>query len=190
MGSKGTQAPKGTDGNRVWINDLEILDAQIKWPWSHFNGAADTFNTEGDRNFVVSLNPEYARSLMEIPDGWSIKEYTDTREGAEGEEPEYTIKVKISYRFEPPKIFFLKEKEVEDPDNPGQTIMQLRKFRVENEAELNDITRATVKRIDFVAKPSRWMRNGEAGVTAYLSEMYVHMQDSVIGSQYDDIEEV
>ena len=26
MGSTGTQAPKGTDGNRVWINDLEIED--------------------------------------------------------------------------------------------------------------------------------------------------------------------
>jgi len=186
MGSK-QQPPKGTDGQRQWINDLEIEDAQIKWPWSHFNGAADTFNTEGDRNFVVILNPEDARALMEIPDGWSIKEY-EGRE--EGDEPEYTIKIKISYRFEAPKIFFLKEKEVEDPDNPGQTITQLRKFRVENEAELNDITRGTVKRIDFVAKPSRWVRNGEAGVTPYLSEMYVHMAESKIGSQYDDIQEV
>jgi hypothetical protein len=187
MGNK-QQPPKGTDGNRTWINDLEIEDAQIKWAWSHFNGAADTFNAEGDRNFVVSLNPDDARALMEIPDGWSIKEYVDTREGAEGSEPEYTIKVKISYRFEPPKIFFLKEKEVELED--GTVTTQLRKFRVENETELNDITRATVKRIDFVAKPSRWMRNGEAGVTPYLSEMYVHMQDSKIGSQYDDIEEL
>lgn len=186
MGNK-QQPPKGTDGTRVWINDLEIEDATIKWAWSHFNGAADTFNTEGDRNFVVSLKPEDARALMEIPDGWTIKEYVDTREGAEGEEPEYTIKIKISYRFEPPKIFFLKEKEVELED--GTVTTQLRKFRVENEVELNDITRATVKRIDFVAKPSRWMRNGEAGVTPYLSEMYVHMQDSKIGSQYDDVEE-
>lgn len=186
MGNK-QQPPKGTDGNRTWINDLEIEDAQIKWAWSHFNGAADTFNAEGDRNFVVSLKPEDARALMEIPDGWTIKEYVDTREGAEGEEPEYTIKIKISYRFEPPKIFFLKEKEVELED--GTIGTQLRKFRVENETELNDITRATVKRIDFVAKPSRWMRNGEAGVTPYLSEMYVHMQDSKIGAQYDDVEE-
>lgn len=185
-GSKGTQAPKGTDGNRVWINDLEIEDAQIKWAWSHFNGAADTFNAEGNRDFVVVLNPDYARSLMEIPEGWNIKEY-EGRE--EGDESEFTIKIKISYRFEPPKIFFLKEKEVVDPET-GEKSMQLRKFRVENEAELNDITRATVKRIDFVAKPSRWMRNGEAGVTPYLSEMYVHMQESKIGSQYDDVEEL
>lgn len=187
MGNK-QQPPKGTDGNRTWINDLEIEDAQIKWAWSHFNGAADTFNAEGERNFVVTLDPTDARALMEIPDGWTIKEYIDTREGAEGSEPEYTIKIKISYRFEPPKIFFLKEKEVELED--GSVTTQLRKFRVENEMELNDITRATVKRIDFVAKPSRWMRNGEAGVTPYLSEMYVHMQDSKIGSQYDDIEEI
>lgn len=187
MGSK-QQPPKGTDGERVWINDLEIEDANIKWAWSHFNGAADTFNAEGERNFVVTLDPTDARALMEIPDGWSIKEYVDTREGAEGSEPEYTIKIKISYRFEPPKIFFLKEKEVVDPET-GVATMQLRKFRVETEAELNDITRGTVQRIDFVAKPSRWIRNGEAGVTPYLSEMYVHMADSKIGGKYDDVEE-
>jgi hypothetical protein len=185
MGSK-QQPPKGTDGNRVWINDLEIEDANIKWAWSHFNGAADTFNTEGDRNFVVVLDPEDARALMEIPDGWSIKEYPGREEG---DDPEFTIKIKISYRFEAPKIFFLKEKEVVDPET-GQTTMKLRKFRVENESELNDITRGTVKRIDFKASPSRWVRNGEAGVTPYLSEMYVHMVESKIGSMYDDVEEV
>lgn len=188
MGSK-QQPPKGTDGQREWINDLEIEDAQIKWTWSHFNGAADTFNAEGNRDFVVTLRPEDAQALLQIPDGWNIKEYQDTREGAEGTEPEYTIKVKISYRFEPPKIFFLKEKEVEDPETGAKTVA-LRKFRVENETELNDITRSTVKRIDFKATPSRWSRNGESGVTAYLSEMYVHMQDSKLANMYDDVEEI
>ena len=186
MGSKGANAPKGTDGDRVWINDLEIENAVIKWPWSHFNGAADTFNDAGDRNFTVVLNPDYARQLMLIPNGWAIKEHAPREEG---DEPEYTLKIKISYRFEAPRIFFLKEREVFNEETQ-QNEMALRKFRVENEEELSDITRGTVERIDFVAKPSRWVRSGETGVTAYLSEMYVHISESKMRSQYDDVEEV
>ena len=167
-----SNSPKSTDGNRVWINDLEIADANVKWAWSHFDGRKDTFNEEGDYNFTISLDPEMAKELLTIPDGWAIKVH-EPRE--EGDPPEYTLKVKISYRYEQPAIYIIK----------GD-----RRMRAE-ESDLPGIKRSTCEQLDVIIQPSRWVRpNGETGVTAYVREMYVKIRESRFAAQYADYEEV
>lgn len=167
-----TNALKSTDGEKVWINDLEIEDADIKWAWSHFDGRKDTFNDEGDYNFTIILPEEQAKELLTIPDGWAIK-YHEPRE--EGDPGEYTLKAKISYRFEAPAIYILKGN---------------RRFRA-TEEDLGDIKRATCEQIDVILSPSRWVRpNGETGVTAYVREMYVKIRESRFANKYSDYEEV
>lgn len=166
------QSVKGTDGKRVWINDLEIEDANIKWPWSHFAGEKDTFNEAGDHNFTVILPEDVALDLMQIPDGWAIKKL-EPRE--EGDAPEYVLKIKISYKYEQPAVYILKGN---------------RRFRAD-ETDLADIKRSTCERIDVIASPSRWVRpNGDTGVTAYVREMYVQIRESRFAEMYADYEEV
>lgn len=162
---------KKTDGEKVWIDDLEIEDAQIKWPFSHFDGRKDTFNDEGDHNFTVILPEDVAEALMEIPDGWSIKKF-EGRE--EGDPAEYTLKVKISYKYEQPPIYFLKG---------------TRRYRA-NQEDLADIKRSTCERIDVIVSPSRWVSpKGETGVTGYVKEMYVQIRESRFAEMYADYED-
>lgn len=152
-----------------WIPNEEIENAQIKWAFSHFDGRADTYNDEGDRNFTIKLSEEHAQRLMET--GWNIK-VMDGYE--EGDPPEYLFKVKISYKFDPPKIYLIK----------GD-----RKIRAE-ERDLADITRATVENIDVVIKPHKWERQGNRGVSAYVEEMYVVVSQSRFAQRYQDLQEI
>lgn len=165
-----SNAVKSTDGEKVWINDLELRDVQVKWPFSHFDGRKDTFNEEGDHNFTIVLDPDYARELMEIPNGWNIKE----REGREeGDPSEYTLKIKISYKYEQPAVYLLKGN---------------KRFRA-SEEDLADIKRSTCEQIDLIASPSRWVQPDRTGVTAYVKEMYVKIRESRFAEEYSSYED-
>jgi hypothetical protein len=152
-----------------WIDDIELEDAQIKWAFSHFDGREDTFNAEGDHNFTLILPEETALQLQE--EGWNIR----MLEGyEEGDPPEYTLKVKISYRFEPPKIYLIK----------GQ-----RKLRAD-ERDLADITRATCEQIDVIITPSRWVHGQNSGISAYAKELYAKVRQSRFAEHYADYEDI
>lgn len=153
---------------RVWIEDLEIADAQIKWSWSNFTGAKDNFGEEGKRYFVLILPREKALELQEI--GWPIKE-NDPYE--EGDEPEFTMKVMISYRFDPPTVFFVKNN---------------RKIRVEEEKDISDIRRDSCEKVDVIISPNPWAKNGRSGITGYVKEMYVSIRQSRFAAEYEDFE--
>lgn len=152
-----------------WIDDIEIEDAQIKWSFSHFDGRADTFNDEGDHNFTVILEKEHALDLMD--QGWSVK-VMEPRE--EGDDPEYLLKVKISYRFEPPKIYLIKGG---------------RKIRAD-ETDLVDIKRSTTEQISVIIQPSRWVHGNNSGITAYAKELYAKVKESRFEAMYADLEEI
>lgn len=152
-----------------WIDDLEIPDAQIKWPFSNFDGRVTMFNTSGERNFNIII-PESEVDRLEA-DGWSIRRLEGFEEG---DPPEYLLKVKISYKYEPPKIFLIKGN---------------RKFRAE-ERDLSDISRATCERIDVIITPSRWVHGQNSGISAYVKELYATVKESRFEAAYADYEEV
>lgn len=155
---------------RKWIDDLEIENAQIKWPFSHFDGKKDVFNEEGQRNFTIIIPPENAQFL--IDEGWPIRE-SKTLE--EDDPPEYLLKVHISYKYEPPKIFLIKGN---------------RKVRVEKESELSDISRSTCDNINVIISPSRWVHGAKTGISAYAKEIYATVKESRFSEMYADYEEV
>lgn len=163
-------AVKSTDGEKVWINDLELEDVQVKWPFSHFDGRKDTFNEEGDHNFTIVLDPDFAAELMTIPNGWNIKERAGREEG---DPSEFTLKIKISYKYEQPAIYLLKGN---------------KRFRA-SEEDLADIKRSTCERIDLIASPSRWVQPDRTGVTAYVKEMYVKIRESRFAEMYSDYDD-
>lgn len=152
-----------------WIADVELEDVQIKWGFSHFDGRADTFNDEGDHNFTIILPEGTARELSE--EGWNIREIEGYEEG---DPTEYLLKVKISYRFEAPKIYLIKNN---------------RKIRAD-ERDLSDIRRDTTEQIDVIITPSRWVNGNRSGISAYAKELYAQVRESRFASKYSDYEEV
>lgn len=154
-------------GERKWIDKVEIENANIKWAWSHFDGR-DPMSGDGNYNFVVVLDETQAKQLLE--DGWNVKQ-NDPYE--DGDDPEYTLTIKISYKIDPPRIFFLKNG---------------RKFRV-GEDDLADIRRDSTEQIDVIFKPSFWEKPPRSGITAYVEEMYVQVRQSRFGQKYEDYED-
>lgn len=152
-----------------WIDDIELADVQIKWAFSHFDGREDTFNAEGDHNFTIMLPEETAMKLKE--EGWTIREMEGYEEG---DPPEFLLKVKISYRYEPPKVYLIK----------GQ-----RKVRAD-ERDLADIRRDTCDRIDVIITPSRWVHGQNTGISAYVKELYATVRESRFAAAYADFEEI
>jgi hypothetical protein len=158
-------------GDYPWIDDIEFEDAQIKWPWSHFDGR-DTFGGgEGSYNFTIILPEKTALALREA--GWtSVKE----NEGyEEGDPPEWTMQAKISDRFELPKMYLIKNG---------------RRFRVHELRDLHDIRRDTCDQIDVILTPSRWVNGNRTGITAYVKELYATIRQSRFADKYEDLEEV
>lgn len=155
--------------DKQWIDDIELEDVQIKWVFSHFDGREDRFNAEGDHNFTIILPEETAEKLLE--EGWNVRKMDGYEEG---DPPEYLLKVKISYKYEPPKIFLIK----------GD-----RKFRAEPR-DLADIKRSSCEQIDVIIQPSRWVVGQNSGITAYAKELYATIRQSRFAARYEDYEEV
>jgi hypothetical protein len=157
------------DKKQDWIDDVELEDIRIKWAFSHFDGREDTFNAKGDYNFQIILDEDVAMKLRDI--GWNVR----TMDGyEEGDPPEHLLKVKISYRFEPPKIYLIK----------GE-----RKIRAD-ERDLADIRRDTCERIDVIITPSRWVVGANSGISAYAKELYAVVKESRFSARYADYEEI
>lgn len=162
--------------NDDWIPDLEIENADVKWAWSYFDGRAEGFNNEGDYNFQVRIPEERVQELRDL--GWNIKSF-EPRD--EGDPFEHLLKVNISFRFEEPKIFLIKQR------TNGEKV----KFRVSSPRDLHDIKRPVTERVDVIIKPSRWSQaNGRSGISAYVKELYVTIRESRFASDYGDIPEM
>lgn len=165
--------PKVKDqGGRVheWIDDVELEDVNVKWPWSRFDGN-DPFNGPGNYSFTIILTEETALKLREA--GWTGVKQNDGYE--EGDPDEWTFPIKISFKYGAPKIFLIKNG---------------RKFRVEKERDLHDIRRDTCDQIDVIFTPSRWVQGQRTGVTAYTKELYAEVRESRFATKYEDLEEI
>jgi len=155
--------------DKKWVNDVELEDIKVKWAFSHFDGREDVFNAKGDHNFTIMLPDDVADTLRD--EGWAVR----TMDGyEEGDPPEHLLKVKISYRFERPKIYLIK----------GE-----RKLRAE-ESDLADIRRDTCKRIDVIITPSHWENGPNSGISAYAKELYAEVKESQFSAKYADYEEI
>ena len=154
---------------KKWIDDIELENVQIKWAFSHFDGREDRFNSQGDHNFTMIIPEERVAELRE--EGWNIREMAGYEEG---DPPEFLLKAKISYKYEPPKIYLIKGN---------------RRFRAE-ERDLADIRRDTCEQIDVILSPSRWVNGNDSGITAYVKELYAKVRVSRFSEKYSEYEEI
>lgn len=155
--------------NRSNPSDLMIEDAKILF--TNFAGSPTRYNSEGGkREFSVALPLNLVEDLER--DGWNVK----YRKNADGEfDPERPyLGVKVSYKFRAPAIWLITggRKQLMSEDTVGT---------------LDNIT---IKTADVVIHPSVYDVRGQQGISAYVKELYVVMDDesASFASKYADLD--
>lgn len=155
--------------NRNNPSDLMIEDAKILF--TNFAGSPTRYNSEGGkREFSVALPLNLVEDLEK--DGWNVK----YRKNADGEfDPERPyLGVKVSYKFRAPAIWLIAggRKQLMTEDTVGT---------------LDNIT---IKTADVVIHPSVYDVRGQQGISAYVKELYVVMDDesASFASKYADLD--
>lgn len=155
--------------NRNNPSDLMIEDAKILF--TNFAGSPTRYNSEGGkREFSVALPLNLIEDLEN--DGWNVK----FRKNADGElDPERPyLGVKVSYKFRAPAIWLIAggRKQLMTEDTVGT---------------LDNIT---IKTADVVIHPSVYDVRGQQGISAYVKELYVVMDDesASFASKYADLD--
>lgn len=131
-------------------------NATILWP--NLSGAADKFNTEGDRNFNLRLTKQEADDLA--ADGWNVKcKLARPNDPDQDGEERCVLKVTVNFGNKPPRIIMIGSKT---------------KSRTELGPDLAGLVDAAeIQQCDISFVPYFWDVNGNIGVTAYLKTMYV-----------------
>lgn len=147
-------------------NKLAIDNARIIF--KNFTGKDDKFGREGDRSFSIVIEDDALAEQL-ANDGWNVKPLTPRDPD---EKVNHFIKVKISFKVRPPKIWLLtnRKRTLLDED----TIATLQYARIEN--------------ADVVVSPWRWEVNGKTGIAAYLETLYVKIEDDPFADKYADYE--
>ena len=155
--------------NRNNPSDLMIEDAKLLF--TNFAGSPTRYNSEGGkRELSVALPLNLVEDLER--DGWNVK----YRKNADGEfDPERPyLGVKVSYKFRAPAIWLITggRKQLMTEDTVGT---------------LDNIT---IKTADVVIHPSVYDVRGQQGISAYVKELYVVMDDesASFASKYADLD--
>lgn len=147
-------------------NKLAIDNARIIF--KNFTGKDDKFRSEGDRSFSIVIEDDALAEQL-ANDGWNVKPLTPRDPD---EKVNHFIKVKISFRVRPPKIWLL--------TNHKRTLL--------DEDTIATLQYARIENADVVVSPWRWEVNGKTGIAAYLETLYVKIEDDPFADKYADYE--
>lgn len=147
---------------------LIIEDAKIIF--RNFGGRETQFNHEGDRNFCVVLEDEELINKL-AADGWNVK---IRQPKVEGDTPFNYMKVNVSYRVRPPKVYMVFERTNRKVLLNEETVGQL---------DYSDILGA-----DLVINPRHWDSGNNSGISAYLSSAYIKVDEDPLAQKYSDFD--
>lgn len=147
-------------------NKLAIDNARIIF--KNFTGKDDKFGREGDRSFSIVIEDDALAEQL-ANDGWNVKPLTPRDPD---EKINHFIKVKISFKVRPPKIWLL--------TNHKRTLL--------DEDTIATLQYARIENADVVVSPWRWEVNGKTGIAAYLETLYVKIEDDPFADKYADYE--
>lgn len=147
-------------------NKLAIDNARIIF--KNFTGKDDKFGREGDRSFSIVIEDDALAEQLSN-DGWNVKPLTPRDPD---EKVNHFIKVKISFKVRPPKIWLL--------TNHKRTLL--------DEDTIATLQYARIENADVVVSPWRWEVNGKTGIAAYLETLYVKIEDDPFADKYADYE--
>lgn len=144
--------------------NITIEDAQIRF--RNFSGKEGQFNREGDRNFVVLLDPDMANVLVQ--DGWNVKTL-EARE--EGDLAQPYLQVSVGYKAAPPQIVMITSR--------GRTQL--------SESEVALLDAVDIKTADLIIRPYVWEVSGKTGVKAYLKDLFITIEENALDLKYADL---
>ena len=147
-------------------NKLAIDNARIIF--KNFTGKDDKFGREGDRSFSIVIEDDALAEQL-ANDGWNVKPLTPRDPD---EKVNHFIKVKISFKVRPPKIWLL--------TNHKRTLL--------DEDTIATLQYARIENADVVVSPWRGEGNGKTGIAAYLETLYVKIEDDPFADKYADYE--
>lgn len=133
----------------------------------NFSGKPGEFNRDGRRTFCLLLDSEVAKTFQE--DGWNVK---FLRPRDEGDEPQPYIEVKVNFNSNgrPPKVVMI--------TSGGNTML------TEETVGLLDF--AEITHVDLNIHPYNYSVRGETGVTAYVRDLYVTVEEDELEMKYRD----
>jgi len=129
----------------------------------NFQGKETPYNTQGNRNFTVILDPELAERMA--LDGWNVR-YLEPKE--EGDLPTPTIQVTVSFKNRPPQVTLI--------TSQSRTIL--------DEASIEVLDWADIQTCDLIANGYDWVVNGKTGTKAYLQTLFVTIEENALERKY------
>lgn len=143
---------------------LEIQDARIIY--RNFEGRADKYNREGDRNFAIVI-PDQDICNQLVEDGWNVR-IRDPREGYEDPFMFLPVKVHYSDNGRGPAAYV----------NSGGNVTRL------SEETIGMLDNIDIFSVDLDIRPYDWNINGDTGRKAYLEAIHVTQKIDRFGAMY------
>jgi hypothetical protein len=175
VANKTQQQIRDEIGAHIEVGEVfTIQGARILWP--NFSGAADKYNSEGDRNFNLHLTKEQADELAAA--GWNVKcKFPRPEESTEEQEERCVLKVTLKFR----------DRQGELKKNPPQITMignrsRNRTMLGEDLAGLIDASEIVEADVSWV--PYFWESASGIGVAAYLRKLYVVVQEDELDEKW------
>ena len=137
----------------------------IQFNFRNFSGEKTMYNSNGNREFGIVLNPEQAAVLTNA--GWPVRH---SKPNSDYDEPEGRDYITVRVRFDnfPPKVVLI----------AGETRQIL------SEANIGLLDSVAVIKADVVLSPYEWSVKGESGIKAYLKTLYVTIVQDELEAQY------
>lgn len=141
---------------------LEIDDAIITW--KNFEGRADKFNREGDRNFALII-PDQDMADALIREGWNVKIKPPKEDG---DDPFMYMTVKVKFNDRGPTAYL----------KSGNAVNRL------NEETIGMLDQIDILSVDLDIRPYDWEVSGKTGRSAYLQSINVIQQIDRFAERY------
>ena len=149
--------------------DESVVIENTRLLFRNLSGAKGKYNKEGVRSFAVVLENKMADDL--IARGWNVK-WLEPRE--EGDVAVPYLPVKVNYEGpRPPRIILVTSK--------GRNTLE--------EKDLSLVDWANIMFVDLIVNPYKWDYDGETGISAYLKNMFVTIEEDYLDIKYADLEE-
>lgn len=145
--------------------NLTLMNAKLMF--RNFAGEERQYNTKGDRNFCIFLDPDRGAQLR--AEGWNIKQLP-ARE--EGDPPQDYLQVKVSYKNVAPRCVMI--------TSQGKTELD------ENSIAMFDA--ADYKKADVIINPYHWDVNGKQGIKAYLKSIFLTVNEDELELLYAGVQ--
>jgi len=147
----------------------QILVENAKITFKNFEGREGQFNSPGDRNFHLLLEPALAKQMK--ADGWRVKQLKPRGEDEEGD---FAIKVIVNYKKgRPPQCVLV--------TNQGKNRTEL------GPDEVGMLDLVDIKNLDLIIN-GWYSENYGGGYSAYLKTLFMTVNEDELQLKYADME--